>query len=63
MTVILDHIIATETLHHIIATVSFDTIVAFHTDVAYVIFLVAILMSLLESWHEEHLWNVTILLR
>jgi hypothetical protein len=49
------------TLNHINATVIFDTIVAFHIIVAIVIPLVALIMPTPVMWHEEHVWNFSVL--
>jgi hypothetical protein len=38
-----------------------DTIVAEDTTVAFAIRLVALLTSSSVIWHEEHLWNISVL--
>jgi hypothetical protein len=50
-------------LDHISATITFDTVVAFFSIVAFVIPLVTLLLSMPMMWHEEHLWNVSVLQR
>jgi hypothetical protein len=48
---LLAHTVATMASHHIIATLTFDIIVA----------LVTLLTSLPVTWHEEHHWNFSVL--
>jgi hypothetical protein len=51
------------TSDHNIATMTQDTVVAFDKSVAFFIPMVTLLMSMPMMWHEEHLWNVSVLQR
>jgi uncharacterized membrane protein len=51
------------TSDHIVVTITLDTTVAFNTIVAFVIPLVALLMSLPMMWHKKHLWKFRVLQR
>jgi hypothetical protein len=53
-------IVAAMNLDHI-ATVTLDAIVTFDTIVAFVIPFIVLLMSTPVMWHEEHLWNFSVL--
>jgi hypothetical protein len=55
-------IVATDNSDHICTTMAQDIIVAFDTIVAFVIPLVTMLTSAPVMWHEEHIWNVSVLL-
>jgi hypothetical protein len=57
------HTVATMALDHIVATMELDVTVAFGTIVAFVIPLVALLMSSPVTWHKERLWNFSVLQR
>jgi hypothetical protein len=57
VTITLDHIIIAMTLDHFVTTMALDTTVAF------LIPLVALLMSLPVMWHNEHIWNFSVLQR
>jgi hypothetical protein len=46
-----------------IAKMTLDTIVAFHTIVAFDIPLIALLTSSPVMWRKEHLWNFSVLQR
>jgi hypothetical protein len=46
---------------HFIVTMTLDTIVVFDSTVAFVIPLIALLTSMPVMWHEEHLWNFSVL--
>jgi hypothetical protein len=55
------HTIETMTLVYMIATMALNINITFHTIVAFVSPIVALLTSMLIMWHKEHLWNFGIL--
>jgi hypothetical protein len=62
-TVAFDITVATVPWDYTVATMTLDDIVTFNTSVAFVIPLVALLMSSPVMWHKDPLWNFSVLQR
>jgi hypothetical protein len=58
-----DYIVTTLILHHVVATMTFVTIVAFHTVITFDNPLFALLTSSPVVWRKEQPWNFSVLQR